>query len=184
MNYHTLIKAHEGIIYLFLLIFTIKVLLLIFNKSAFDKVRAKTKITEMILGTLLLVTGIWLLIMRGGIDPVWLQVKIALVLIAIPIAIIGLRKANMAMALIALGIFVYVFLVARSKSLSLAENLTTTTPQITYAVDHQKMITFNHQDCEGIHQSFKKEPKHHTFVLGEKARVQHKFLTENSRLYY
>lgn len=184
MNYHTLIKAHEGIIYLFLLIFTIKVLLLIFNKSAFNKVRAKTKITEMILGTLLLVTGVWLLIMRGGIDPAWLQVKIVLVLVAIPIAIIGLRKANMAMALIALGIFVYVFLVARSKSLSLAEGLATTTSTSACVVEHQKMITFNNSDCEGIHQSFKKEPKHHAFALEDKNRATNKLLSEHSRLYY
>lgn len=181
MNYHTLIEAHKGIVYLFLLIFTIKVLLLIFNKPLFEKVRAKTKITEMILGTLLVASGVWLLISLGGV-PNWLITKIILVLIAIPIAIIGLRKGNVALALIALGIFVYIFFAARAKSLTLSEVPTTPVSQEAMVCsDHTNMIVFEKDDCNRIHQTVQRNNNPALALCKENNTAQNSF-HENKRL--
>lgn len=117
------LHTHVLVVVLFLLLFTYKVILLLLNKhSSLTKVRNKTKVLEMIFGTLILVTGGWMLANYSGGIPTWLITKIVLVLVAIPVGIIGLKQSNKVLAVLALLIFVYVYGVAETDNLAMKQN--------------------------------------------------------------
>ena len=123
MEYSTLIEAHKGIVYLFLISIFVKAILAFVNQDLFDKVRQKTKVVEMVLGTLLIVTGGLLIfsvpeMMKQG----WLHVKLTIVIIGIPLAIIGLKRNKKILIIISLLLFIYAYLVAKTKSFTLADN--------------------------------------------------------------
>lgn len=128
MEYSTLMEAHKGIVYLFLISLFVKATLSFVNQDLFDKVREKTKVVEMILGTLLIVTGGALIAMHpGGImSQPWLHAKLTVVILGIPLAIIGLKRNKKILVIIALVLFVYAYLMAKQKSftLNLVENTT------------------------------------------------------------
>ncbi|MEJ8757778.1 SirB2 family protein [Pontibacter sp. H259] len=124
------LHSHVLVVVLFLLLFTYKVILLLLNKrDTLTKVRNKTKVLEMIFGTLILITGGWMLFNYSGGVPTWLITKVVLVFIAIPLGIVGLKRENKLLAILALLIFVYVYGVAETDSLTMkkeaAENTTT-----------------------------------------------------------
>ena len=112
------LHLHLLIIVLFVLLYLVKVILLLAGKTeALDKLRAKTKIADMILGTLILVTGGYLTAVLPEI-PTYLIVKIVLVIASIPLGIIAMKKSNKAMAVAALLIYIYVFGMAETKSVT------------------------------------------------------------------
>lgn len=113
------LHLHVTVISIFVLLYAAKVYLLLANKSAaLDKLRSKTKIADMILGSLILVTGGYLTFKMPSIET-FLIVKIILVLASIPVGIVAMKKANKPMAIIALLIYVYVFALAKTDSLTL-----------------------------------------------------------------
>ena len=113
------LHTHVLVVVLFLLLFIVKTVLLLLNKNeSLTRLRNKTKVLEMIFGTLILVTGGWMLVNYNGI-PTWLITKVVLVLIAIPVGIIGLRRENKALAILTLLLFVYVYGVAETDSLAM-----------------------------------------------------------------
>ncbi|MCP4520914.1 MAG: SirB2 family protein [Cytophagales bacterium] len=122
MNHQTLIEAHKGIVYLFLISLFVKTIISFINQDLFDKVRQKTKVIEMVLGTLLIVTGGTLLYsVPEYLSQGWLHVKLTLVIIGIPLAIIGLKRNKKILIIISLLIFVYAYLVAKTKSFTLSD---------------------------------------------------------------
>ncbi|MBJ6119931.1 SirB2 family protein [Pontibacter sp. BT310] len=133
------LHTHILVVILFLLLFIIKTGLLLLNKrGALTRLRNKTKVAEMILGTLILVTGGWLLFNYSGI-PGWLITKVFLVLIAIPVGIVGLKRENKVLAVMALLFFVYVYSIAETDSLAMQketpENTIIVTPPETAIAD-------------------------------------------------
>ncbi|WP_162428368.1 SirB2 family protein [Pontibacter pudoricolor] len=133
------LHTHVLVVILFLLLFTIKTGLLLLNKrDALARLRNKTKVAEMILGTLILVTGGWMLFNYSGI-PGWLITKVVLVLIAIPMGIVGLKRENKVLAVLALLIFLYVYGVAETDSLAMQkeapENTTVAPTPETHVAD-------------------------------------------------
>ncbi|MFC5271164.1 SirB2 family protein [Adhaeribacter terreus] len=111
--------SHVLVVVLFLILFIIKAFMLFTNKiQALENLKRKTKVLDMIFGTLILVTGGYLMFQYNGI-PTWLITKVVLVLVAIPLAIIGLKKLNKPLVALALIIFLYVYGVAESKSLNM-----------------------------------------------------------------
>jgi mono/diheme cytochrome c family protein len=95
-------QIHMVAVIVFLLIYLVKTPLLLMNKmETLDRVRKATKVPEMIVSFLFLLTGVWMLVQLPVINTL-LIVKIAVVLASIPIAIIGFKKKNKALALIAL----------------------------------------------------------------------------------
>ncbi|SFC69365.1 Cytochrome c, mono-and diheme variants [Flexibacter flexilis DSM 6793] len=123
-----MLHLHTTVVIVFLLSLAFKtVLLLANNTTLLDTVRAKTKVLEMILGTLILVTGGYLLF-KGGHPATWLMVKVAIVLVMIPMAIVGLKKGNKALAVISLLGFVYVYGVAETRSLTFKKQDTAASP--------------------------------------------------------
>jgi len=113
------LHLHVTVVSIFMLLYAVKVYLLLTNKSeALDKLRSKTKIADMILGSLILITGVFLTFKMPTIET-FLIVKIILVLASIPLGIIAMKKANKPMAIIVLLIYVYVYALAKTGSLTL-----------------------------------------------------------------
>ncbi len=118
------LHTHVLVVILFLIMFIIKAFLLFTNKTqALESIKRKTKVLDIILGVLILVTGGFLLFQYTGI-PTWLITKVVLVLAAIPLAIIGFKKLNKPMVGLSLIIFIYTYGVAESKSLSMQKKST------------------------------------------------------------
>ncbi|MHA6246409.1 SirB2 family protein [Pontibacter sp. CAU 1760] len=114
------LHTHVLVVVLFLLLFTVKAVLLLLNKrDALAKMRSKTKVLDMIFGTLILLSGGYLLFLYNGGIPTYLIVKIVLVLAAIPLGIIGIKRENKVLTVLALFIFLYVYGVAETNSLSM-----------------------------------------------------------------
>ncbi|MGI9545039.1 MAG: c-type cytochrome [Cyclobacteriaceae bacterium] len=110
------LHLHTTIVLIFLLFLLFKTVLLVFNRlELLEKVRAKTRIVEMILGILILATGGYLLFKVGSI-PDYLFIKLVLVFIAIPLGIIGIKKQKKLLAILAVLVFVYVYGMSETKS--------------------------------------------------------------------
>jgi uncharacterized membrane protein SirB2 len=103
--YKGFLHTHTLVVTLFLLIYVIKTILLLSNKSdllaTFTK---KVKVFEMIVSALFLITGIYLvsqLPFNSKYDYL-MFIKIGMVLLSIPLAIIGFKKGNKILAALSL----------------------------------------------------------------------------------
>jgi len=100
--YSYIFQTHKVSVILFLLIYLVKTIMLLTNKkdglARFTKI---VKVPEMIISTLFLVTGIYMLTQIPEIKPM-LIVKIVIVLASIPVAVIAYKKANKALAILSL----------------------------------------------------------------------------------
>jgi mono/diheme cytochrome c family protein len=115
------LHLHVTVVTLFLLLYAIKTILLLLNKTeALDKLRAKTKIADMVLGTLMLITGGYLLTIIPEVKS-YHVVKILVALSSIPVGIIAFKKGNKVLATVLLVLFVYVYGVAETKSLTFSK---------------------------------------------------------------
>jgi len=99
--FKALFYTHLISVNLFLLIYLVKTILLVANKNeALAKFTKINKVPEMIISTLFLVSGIYLLTQIG--TTTLLIVKIVIVLVSIPVAIIGFKKGNKLLAVLSL----------------------------------------------------------------------------------
>lgn len=93
--------THLVAVNLFLLIYLVKTILLVANKTeALAKFTKINKVPEMIISTLFLLSGIYLLTQIG--TTTLLIIKIVIVLLSIPVAIIGFKKSNKVLAVLSL----------------------------------------------------------------------------------
>ncbi|MCS6822908.1 MAG: SirB2 family protein [Cytophagaceae bacterium] len=112
------LHTHTLVVILFLLLYTVKTILLLAGKiELLDKVRSKTKVADMLLGTLILATGGFLLFNIPEMKTYHL-VKLVTVLASIPMGIVAFKKRNKIMAASLLAVFIYVYGVAETKSLT------------------------------------------------------------------
>ncbi|WP_299826438.1 SirB2 family protein [uncultured Pontibacter sp.] len=113
----TVLHTHVLVVILFLILFTYKALLLFLNEhKQLEKAKRYTKALDIVFGTLILVTGGYLLYLYQGM-PAWLIVKMVLVLAAIPLGIVGIKRHNKKLAGASLLLFMYVYGIAETKSL-------------------------------------------------------------------
>lgn len=91
--YITLYKVHKVVVFLFLLIYLVKTVLLLANKDLFDKVNKYIKLPEIVVSAAFLLTGVGMLFGIAEIKPLFVA-KIVVVLAAIPIAVIGFKRKN------------------------------------------------------------------------------------------
>ena len=84
MSSALLAKIHFISALLFLILYLVKLILLFTNKKALQSMTAVTKVPEMIISTLFLVTGVWLLVILGGIKLFHI-IKLVFVFLAIPL---------------------------------------------------------------------------------------------------
>ncbi len=118
MHYAQLLNAHKGIIYLFLGWMTIKMLLMVLlNQKKFTDFRTKTRIIEIMLGSLILISGVWIFTLSSNKDEGWLYAKMTIAILSVPLAIVGFRKYKAGLVASSLVLFSYVFWVATYKSL-------------------------------------------------------------------
>ncbi|KAA9324987.1 SirB2 family protein [Adhaeribacter soli] len=122
MSINAVQHTHVLVVILFLILFIIKAFLLFTNKHhTLEKIKKRTKVLDMVFGTLILLTGGYLVLQYTGM-PTWLIVKILLVLAAIPLAIIGIKKLNKPLTALSLVIFMYVYGMAENRSLSMTKD--------------------------------------------------------------
>ncbi len=118
--------GHVTIVILFLLFLGYKaVLLLTNNVEKLTAFRNKTKVLDMILGALIILTGSYLMFIQPVIES-WLYVKFALVIAAIPLAIVGFKKSNKALVSVSLLAFILVYGLAEMKGFGPKKKVETT----------------------------------------------------------
>ncbi len=103
MSSSLLATLHLISVQLFLLLYIVKTFLLLANKNLLEKMVRITRIPEMIISFLFLVTGIWLLFILGAIKML-IVIKLILVVVSIPVSIVGFKKQNKLLALLALAL--------------------------------------------------------------------------------
>ncbi|MCS6818896.1 MAG: SirB2 family protein [Chitinophagales bacterium] len=104
--YISLLHTHKLTVLLFLLHYLIKTILLISNnKKALDKYSRPTRVPEMIVSALFLLTGVVMLLMGANINTL-LLIKIVCVLASIPVAVVAFRKENKPLAVLAVLLIV------------------------------------------------------------------------------
>jgi len=138
-----MLHLHVTAVTLFLFFLLIKTLLLLSNKeNALSKMRAKTKIVDIILGVTILLTGAFMLTLKSGV-PTYMVVKIVLVFIAIPLGIIGLKREKKGLAVVSLLLFIYIYGVSETKSYKFKKDkVVLSTPQNTLNKGGAGMVTY------------------------------------------
>jgi mono/diheme cytochrome c family protein len=124
------LHLHITVVVLFMLFFGYKLILLFANKKDTLAIfRQKTKVVDMILGSLILLTGGYLLYALQSFES-YLIGKLILTLVAIPLGIISMKKENKILGLLTMAIFVYNFGVAETNSLTFQKTKLVIQPEV------------------------------------------------------
>ncbi|MFL5729277.1 MAG: SirB2 family protein [Cytophagaceae bacterium] len=139
-----ILHLHLTVVILFLLFMIFKTILLLANKTVLlDKIREKTKVLDIILGSLILVTGGYLLFaLHSDKIDTYLIGKIILVLAGIPLGIVGIKKKNKVLAVLSVLIFLFTYRVGETHSLTGAREKIS-------ATDAELIYTQNCANCHG-----------------------------------
>ena len=116
--YSALLHTHELLITLYVLLFTIKVVLLLMNNSdSLARFRKRMLVIgEMVLPTLFIATGIILAIMsKTGFGDSWFLIKMILIVLSVIAGIIAFRKNSKILAVVTLLIFIYTIMLSYIK---------------------------------------------------------------------
>lgn len=133
------LHLHSSVVTVFLLLLVFKTVLLTLGKKILlAKIRSKTKIADMILGTLIIVSGAYILFLYGTISSFYV-VKFLLMLVAIPLGIIGLKREKVPFAWASVLIFVYIYGVSETKSLTFK-------PSHKFELSHIEVEVANEED--------------------------------------
>lgn len=103
--YKGFLHTHYLVVTLFLVIYVIKTILLLSNKNdLLQTFTKKVKVIEMIVSSLFLITGIYLITQTplGGAYDHLLWIKLGMVLVSIPLAVIGFKRHNKILAALSL----------------------------------------------------------------------------------
>ncbi len=117
-GYSILLHTHELLITLYVIIFTIKlVLLLINNESGLANFRRKTKVVgEMVLPSLFLISGIILAVMsKTSFSDTWFLIKMCLIALSVGTGIFTFNKNSKALGILTFLIFIYVIMLSYIK---------------------------------------------------------------------
>lgn len=147
--YKGIFYTHLISVNLFLLIYLIKTIMLLANKNeALAKFTKVVKVPEMIISTLFLLTGIYMLTQIPSISTL-LIVKIIIVFASIPLAVIGFKKGNKVLAVISLLMIISAYGIAEmsKKIKSKATDAQTTTTSA--VADGHDIFMANCTSCHG-----------------------------------
>lgn len=148
--YKGLLHTHYLAVILFLLLYTVKTILLLGNRldilSVFSK---KTRVFEMVISTLFLVTGITMAIQLpfGSKYDYLFWVKILLVLASIPLAVVGFKKHNKILASLSLLMIISSFGLA--ESYTKRKNITDKSSSLSASADGKTLYDANCKLCHG-----------------------------------
>jgi len=116
----TISLIHVASASLFLLDYVIKTVLLLSGSTSLEKYKKGTKVPSMIISTLFLVSGIYMIANIGmGNLGGWFHLKVTLVIIGIVLGVIGFKKNNKAMAVISTILFIYIYGLSETKDIKL-----------------------------------------------------------------
>lgn len=116
-----ILHLHITSVSLFLIVYLVKAYYLLTDRKAgLHKWSKWTKVPEMVLSLLFLLTGIYLAVKMETL-PFWFWVKITAVIASIPLAVVGVKKENKAAMSAAVLLLLYAFGVARSRNLTFTE---------------------------------------------------------------
>jgi cytochrome c553 len=143
--YKGIFYTHLISVNLFLLIYLIKTILLVANKNeGLAKFTKAVKIPEMIISTLFLLTGIYMLTQIPAINTMMI-VKIIIVLASIPVAVIGFKKGNKGLAVLSL-----VMIIAAYGMAEMSKKKKVVKPaEVSEAVNGHDIFTANCTSCHG-----------------------------------
>ena len=96
----TILLIHKIVVTLFLVHYVVKLVLLFANKEGLVTYTKATRIIEMIISVLFLVTGVWLVV--NSQISMLMVVKLVCVFASIPLAIVGFKKGNKMLATLAI----------------------------------------------------------------------------------
>jgi len=103
--YTGILHTHYLVVILFLLIYVVKTILLLSDRTdLLANFSKKTRVVEMIVSALFLITGVYLATQLpfGGKYDYLFFIKIAMVFASIPVAVIGFKRANKVLAALSL----------------------------------------------------------------------------------
>ncbi len=134
-----LLHTHKLVVSLFLIHYMIKLFLLQSGKSEkLAKYSKVTKVPEMIVSALFLITGVWMMVI-GAVFNALFVIKLLCVFAAIPLAIIGFKKANKGMAALSVILIIAAYgLAEMSKAAATGGKIDTSTA--TSSLEAGKMI--------------------------------------------
>ena len=148
--YTGLKHLHVLLVVLFLLSVLIKTVLLFIKSENFEKFRSKTRLPEMIVSILFLVTGVVLIFMKGGAFHPLFWVKISMVLLGIPLAIVGFKKKAKIPAMLGTFLFIIAYGVAEMASKKAVITNVEVPTEIEGTEEHgAKIYTANCVSCHG-----------------------------------
>ena len=102
--YHT----HKLVVVLFILIYLIKAILLLSNTESLKKFNKIIKIPEIVISTLLFITGLFMLSQIADFSILF-ATKLLVVVITLPIAVIAYRKQNKVLAVLSVFLLISVY---------------------------------------------------------------------------
>lgn len=138
--------THLLSVILFLLIYLIKTILLLANKEeGLAKLTKIVKIPEMIISTLFLATGVYMLTQIPEIKSLMI-IKIIVVLASIPLAVIGFKKKNKALASISLLMIIAAYGLAEMSKKQKSKSMETITES---TINGQELYTASCARCHG-----------------------------------
>jgi len=132
--YTTLYHSHKIAIWLFLLLFIIKLVLLLTNSSRLEGFSKRFRVAEMIIDSIFLLTGIALLFQSAQIRPLFI-IKITAVVVSIPLAFIGFKRKNKMLAVIAFFLLVGAYGMAEVNRVVIVKRSKINTEVLTNASD-------------------------------------------------
>ena len=148
--YKAIFYTHLISVNLFLLIYLVKTILLLANKNeGLAKFTKTVKVPEMIISTLFLLTGIYMLTQIPEIKTLMI-IKIIAVFASIPLAIIGFKKGNKVLAVISFLLIVTAYGLAemsKKQKSTAVETPTNETPST--SVNGQEIYSANCAKCHG-----------------------------------
>lgn len=144
-------NLHIWSVMLFVIIYLIKTVLLFANESMLDKFTKITKVPEMIVSTVFLVTGIWLFVILGGIKTMQI-IKLVMVFTAIPMAVIGFKKRKKGLAVLSFLLVVGSYGIAEvsKKKPFIKANVTMQGDNSTGLANGEKVYFENCAFCHGV----------------------------------
>ncbi len=108
--YTGLLHTHKLVVILFLLHYVVKLVLLLLNRSEqLANYSKRTKVTEIAISALFLITGLWMLgtsLMKGGSVSSLQIIKLVCVFTSIPLAIIGFKRSNKLLAVLSVALII------------------------------------------------------------------------------
>lgn len=115
--YTGMLHTHTTVVLLFVVLYLIKTILLFVNTAKLDAFAKKTRVAEMIISTLFLLSGLYLALNTPSINAgSWFWVKLIAVFASIPLAVIGFKRKRKPLALLSLALLFYAYGISETKS--------------------------------------------------------------------